>query len=85
MTRGDQMSEQTDPTVAPPPQRSFFARHLVALILLVLAVIFLVENTRRVRIRVIGPEVKMPLWLALAATLVAGMLILLLAQRRRRR
>ncbi|UQI47037.1 DUF1049 domain-containing protein [Streptomyces sp. HU2014] len=41
----------------------------------VLALVFVFENTRHVKIRIIGPEVSMPLWLALAAMLVVGWLL----------
>jgi uncharacterized integral membrane protein len=75
---------------APPPRTherrsGFLVRHLATLIVLAAAVVFVAENTHRVRIRVLVPWVTVPLWEALAATLVAGMLILALAQRRRRR
>jgi uncharacterized integral membrane protein len=69
----------------PPRQRRFLVRHLAALVILGVAVVFIAENTRRVRLRALGPEVTAPLWAVLAGTLVAGMLILLLLQRRRRR
>jgi uncharacterized integral membrane protein len=74
-----------------PPPRSrqrrsgFVARHLLALTLVAAAIVLVVENTHKVRIRALGPWVTTPLWAALASTLVAGMLILLLIQRRRRR
>ncbi len=71
-----------------PPSRaerpSFLRRHLLALVLLVAAAVFMAENTRRVRIRVLGPQVTAPLWPVLAATLVAGGLVLMLLRRRRR-
>jgi uncharacterized integral membrane protein len=51
----------------------------------VLAVIFIAENTKRVKIRALGPTVSTPLWLALLITLVAGMLIPILSRRRRNR
>ena len=50
-----------------------------------LAAIFMVENTGRVRIRVIGPVVTARLWEALLATFIAGMVTLILVQRRRRK
>jgi hypothetical protein len=49
----------------------------------VLAVIFIAENTAKVRIRIIGPVVTARLWEALLATFLAGMLALLLVQHRR--
>jgi uncharacterized integral membrane protein len=74
-----------DPPPRTPDRPAFVARHLLALIVLVAAVVFIIENTRRVRIRALGPEVTAPLWLVLLITLVAGMLVLALIQRRRRR
>jgi uncharacterized integral membrane protein len=72
-------------TTEPTRHRNFLARHLLALIILAGAIVFIAENTGRVRIRVIGPRITVPLWEALAVTLVAGMVILALGQRRRRR
>ena len=63
----------------------FLARHVAALVLFALAVIFIAENRSEVHLRVIGPRLNLPLWEALTATFVAGMLVLLLVQRRRRR
>jgi uncharacterized integral membrane protein len=68
-----------------PEQRrgGFLARHLLALIILALAVVFVIENRQRVRIRAVLPWVTVPLWEAFVAMAVAGVLILALAQRRR--
>lgn len=46
----------------------------VVLVLGALALVFVFENTRDVRIRLLVPEVTMPLWLALLATFVVGWL-----------
>ncbi|MFF3612973.1 DUF1049 domain-containing protein [Streptomyces sp. NPDC002580] len=59
------------------------ARVAVAL-LAVLALIFIFENTRGTRIRLLVPEVTMPLWTALLATGVIGALCGAYAVRRRR-
>ncbi|GAQ50664.1 hypothetical protein [Streptomyces acidiscabies] len=40
----------------------------------VLALVFIFENTRQTRIRLLIPEVTMPLWTALLATGVVGAL-----------
>ncbi|MCZ4119198.1 LapA family protein [Streptomyces sp. H39-S7] len=40
--------------------------------LAVLGLVFIFENTRQVRIRLIIPEVTMPLWLALLGVAVIG-------------
>ncbi|MEU0785607.1 LapA family protein [Streptomyces sp. NPDC006173] len=50
----------------------------------VLALIFIFENTRSTRIRLIVPEVTMPLWVALLATGLIGALCGAFAMRRRR-
>ncbi|NEA98242.1 LapA family protein [Streptomyces sp. SID13726] len=47
---------------------------VVVLLLAVLALIFIFENTRATRIRLLIPEVTMPLWMALLATAVIGAL-----------
>ncbi|MFI0741041.1 DUF1049 domain-containing protein [Streptomyces sp. NPDC021100] len=48
---------------------------VVLLVVAVLAIVFIFENTRHVTIRIIGPEVSTPLWLALGAMLVIGWLL----------
>jgi uncharacterized integral membrane protein len=49
------------------------ARTLV-LVLAVLALIFIFENTRTTKIRLLVPEVSLPLWTALLATGIIGAL-----------
>ncbi|KQW17154.1 MULTISPECIES: LapA family protein [Streptomyces] len=46
----------------------------VVLLLAVLALTFIFENTRTTRIRLLVPEVTMPLWTALLATGLIGAL-----------
>ncbi|SEE74182.1 Protein of unknown function [Streptomyces sp. 3213] len=55
------------------------------LLLAVLALVFIFENTRDTRIRLLIPEVTMPLWMALLATAVIGALCGAYFMRRRRR
>ncbi|MCM2386930.1 lipopolysaccharide assembly protein LapA domain-containing protein [Streptomyces albipurpureus] len=43
-------------------------------VLTILAIVFIFENTREVRIRLLIPEVTMPLYLALLAMFVIGAL-----------
>lgn len=50
------------------------AGRIAVLVLGLLALVFVFENTGDVRIRLIVPQVTMPLWLALLATLVIGWL-----------
>jgi uncharacterized integral membrane protein len=66
------------------PKRRVNARVIVGLVLLVLLIVFSAENTRSVRMRVIGPEIHAPLFLALLIAAVVGVLIGLVARRRRR-
>lgn len=47
---------------------------IAVLVLGVLALVFIFENTRDVRIRLLIPEVTMPLWLALLIPYVVGWL-----------
>ncbi|MFJ3669201.1 LapA family protein [Streptomyces sp. NPDC090106] len=47
---------------------------IVVLLLAVLALVFIFENTHATRIRLLIPEVTMPLWMALLATGVIGAL-----------
>jgi len=60
------------------------ARVIVGLVLLVLLIVFSAENTRSVKMRVIGPEIHAPLFLALLIAAVVGVLIGLVVRRRRR-
>ncbi|MFD9462194.1 DUF1049 domain-containing protein [Streptomyces sp. NPDC060027] len=53
-------------------------------LLAVLALIFVFENTRSTKIRLLVPEVTMPLWMALLATGLIGALCGAYAMRRRR-
>jgi uncharacterized integral membrane protein len=69
---------------AQQPKRRVNARVIVGLVLLVLLIVFSVENTRSVKMRVIGPEIHAPLFLALLIAAVVGVLIGLVVRRRRR-
>jgi putative membrane protein len=66
------------------PKRRINARLIVGLVLLVLLIVFSAENTRSVRMRLIGPEVHAPLFLALLIAALVGVLIGLVVRRRRR-
>ena len=57
-----------------PEKRRFTVkpRQVAGLILVVLAVVFAAENTRKTRIRFVIPEFTSPLWLALLVPLVLG-------------
>jgi len=66
------------------PKRRVNARVVVGLVLLVLLIVFSAENTRSVRMRLIGPEIHAPLFLALLIAAIVGVLIGLVVRRRRR-
>ena len=66
------------------PKRRLNARVIVGLVLLVLLIVFSAENTRSVRMRLIGPEIHAPLFLALLIAAVVGVLIGLVVRRRRK-
>jgi lipopolysaccharide assembly protein A len=67
-----------------PPKRRISGRLVAGLILIVLLVIFGVENTRSVKMRLIIPEIRAPLFLALLIAAVVGVLIGLVIRRKRR-
>lgn len=69
----------------PSKQMTFTPRQIAGAVLLVIAVIFIVENTERVGVRLIIPMVHAPLWLALLIAAALGVLGTLLVQRRRGR
>ena len=78
------MSGQAESGVSQRRQRRWSARLVVGLVVVVLSVVFIVENTALTPIRVIIPVVIMPLWAALAGTMLAGIIIGLLIRNRRR-
>ncbi|GGU12537.1 LapA family protein [Streptomyces violascens] len=51
----------------------FTPARIAILTLAVLALVFIFENTRQVKIRLLIPEVSMPLYLALLAVFVVGL------------
>jgi uncharacterized integral membrane protein len=50
----------------------FSPRQTIGLVLLVLAVIFILENRRSTTIRFLIPEVTAPLWVALLGSVLVG-------------
>ena len=75
-------------TAHPPRQGSrfpFTPRQVVGLVILILAVVFILQNRRRTVVRFIVPEATAPLWLALLISAVLGFVVgaLLLARRHR--
>ena len=60
-------------------------RWVVAGALLVIALVFILENRQLTEIRLLIPVVFMPLWAALTGTLLVGIVIGVLLDRQRRR
>ncbi|WP_460602962.1 LapA family protein [Jatrophihabitans fulvus] len=83
------MTAPQQPTAAPSStpattKRNVSVGQVLAGILLVLIVVFVVENTRTVPIRFIaGPEVKVPVYLAILIAAVVGALVASLMRFRR--
>ncbi|HVM65910.1 MAG TPA: hypothetical protein VMU14_13680 [Acidimicrobiales bacterium] len=73
------------PSRPPEPRRQLVTPARVALVVVVvLAIVFAAENTRRTRIRFIVPIVSTWVWLALLVALVLGFAAGLLVGRRRK-
>ncbi|WP_227978973.1 hypothetical protein [Nocardia spumae] len=72
-----------------PQKRSLLARvsptQWVALVLIVLAIIFVAENRGRVSIEFLLIDITSPMWLVLLATFVVGWIAGVLTVRRRNR
>ena len=64
--------------------RRISARQVIGALLLIAFIVFLVENTQRVTVRLLVPEVRTSLALALLIAGLLGALGLLLLQHRRR-
>lgn len=67
------------------PKRPFSAGQILGGILFVLVIVFIVENSTTVRIRLIGPVVHAPLYVAILIAAVLGALIAWLLRYRRAR
>lgn len=75
--------QPSDSSPRQKPARRISPRHVVAAVLLVLVVIFVLENRKKVKVRLIVPEVDQPLWITLLIAAVLGALIAALLRRRR--
>lgn len=64
--------------------RRFALRYWVALILVVLAAIFIAQNRDRANIHILWITVAAPIWFIFTGLLVVGILVGLLLRRRRR-
>jgi uncharacterized integral membrane protein len=81
------MSAPSEPNARPSaePRRRITARQIAGGLLFVLMVVFVFENTRSVKVRLIGPEVKAPLFVALVIAALLGLLVGQLLRWRHRR
>jgi uncharacterized integral membrane protein len=82
------MSAPGEPPVPKEPRgglRKIRPKHVAVTVVVVVLVIFMLGNLRRVRVRFIGPEVRAPLIVALLISAALGALTVLLIQRLRRR
>ncbi|BBZ33072.1 LapA family protein [Mycolicibacterium confluentis] len=78
-------SQSTDPNAPTGGRvRRFALRYWVALILLVLAAVFIAQNRDPVGIHILWITVSAPMWLFFTVLLVVGILVGLLLRRRRR-
>jgi uncharacterized integral membrane protein len=66
-------------------KHAFSTGQLLGGLLFVLVIVFIVENSRHVKIRLIGPEVTAPLYVAILISAVLGALIAWLLRYRRHR
>jgi uncharacterized integral membrane protein len=79
------------PPPGPPPtpqtgrKRPVSVGQILGGLLFVVVIVFIIENSRRVTIRLIIPEVKAPLYVAILIAAVLGGLITALLRYRRRR
>lgn len=76
------------PDVPPEPRpakRTVSPRQIAGAVLIVLAVVFIFENTNKVKVRLIIPAFHAPLFVALLIAALLGSLGTLLLQWRRRR
>ncbi len=80
---------EAEPTQPGPRERAAVRRvgsgQILGALFFVVMVVFILENTRTVRVRLIGPEVKAPLALSLLIAAVLGALIAWLLRYRRQR
>jgi uncharacterized integral membrane protein len=66
------------------PESGLSPRAIAAIIAGILALIFIVENSHKTKIRFIVPQVNAPLWLALLITALLGAIAGVMWQRRRK-
>jgi len=77
--------DAADPTPAAGHKRSVSAGQILGGLLFVLTVVFIVENSRSVKVRLIGPQIEAPLYVTIIVAAVLGALIASLLRYRRHR
>lgn len=92
MTDPAQYSRQPQPPHQPPtaptgaaPKRSVSVGQILGGLLFVLVIVFIIENSRQVKIRLLIPQVQAPLYVAILIAAVLGSLITALLRYRRHR
>ncbi|MEZ0360129.1 DUF1049 domain-containing protein [Mycobacterium sp. SA01] len=78
------MSREDDGKPTGGVVRRFALRYWLAIILVVLAAVFIAQNRDRQRVHVLWITVESPMWLLLTAMAVVGLVVGLLLHRRRR-
>jgi len=76
--------DDTDAELSTRQHRRPALRYWVALILVVLAAIFIAQNRDRPRVHILWITVESPMWFILTVMFAAGVLVGLLLRRRRR-
>ena len=75
----------SDETATTGRKRAVSAGQILGGLLFVLTIVFIIENSRSVKIRLIFPEIKAPLYVAILIAAVLGALIASLMRYRRHR
>ncbi|WP_431231400.1 DUF1049 domain-containing protein [Mycolicibacterium psychrotolerans] len=78
------MSREDDSKPTGSAVRRFALRYWLAIILVVVAAVFIAQNRDRQRVHVLWITVESPMWLLLTAMAVVGLVVGLLLHRRRR-
>lgn len=78
------MSSPTETPTSGGTARRFAMRHWFAIILVLLAAVFIAQNRQDAPVHILWITVQSPMWILLTAIFAAGALVGLLLQRRRR-
>lgn len=78
-------SSQAPPSPRPSGLRAITARQWLAILLVILSLIFIIQNRKEVKVHLFGFTVEAPLWAILLVTAAVGVLIGALLGRRPKR